>query len=573
MAPFLACLLFATAPPLATAGGERVARRFLGLRMASGSADADAGTASGSGAAAATKAAAVPGWGPPAWGGRSFDDSLGNYNPWGKVRNVPVVGDLDPVAPMDRVDRAWSPSISGAVPLEPGGLTAEAHESAIKSDYVPLYSHPRTFPWDAGQGRSPSDPDDPVVPLADRHIIARSDLLRQPHSWRSSGDYPLVAPADRIISSRNKALGALGGHSGFDPWPVASTEKIPGRFSKYFQQVHDREVLRRQALRLDRNFDAVDTDNNSVISREEYRNELEEKQNKTKKETEHLWDKYHWSGNESMNKDEFGRMLRAGFDMGSINRKDLTAVLRIPGGLHWGFWGSGCACPLGGYVTGARLKVMPLAGAGSDDTALNAVGFRCSTGEEVGTVDGGDGGWGDWVDCPEGQRVYSVRSNSQPYAPGGDNAGLESLELGCRTPDLSAFARLRFGGAATSAAEIAAAEAAATKGETGTLPSKAQVVQGPGQVAAGGGWTRELLCGAGSAVCGAQAHVVRDQGEDGDDMGVTDLRVYCCAAPVDCTEACSAANGGPGSVGCQVCDRAAGSTTAELEAFGSAPTE
>jgi len=533
----------------ATASSSSSATRRLRLRASSASSSS---SSVASASAAAGAAGEVPGWGPPTWGGRSFEDSVANYNPWGKVRYVPVVGDLDPVAPLDRVDTAWSSPFTGAVPVEPGGLTSEAHASPIHGDWVDPYSHPSTFPWDADMSDSPDDPDSPLVPLADRHVVATSDKLRPPYAWRSSGDYPLVAPADRIISSRHKALGWLGGSSGFDPWPVESTEKVPGRFSKYFQQVRDREQRRQDELRLTRNFEAVDTDNNSMISREEYRNELEGKQNKTEKEAEHLWNKYHWSSNESMHKDEFGRLMKAGYDMGSINRKDVTGMLRLPGGLHRGFWGSGCACPLGGYVSGARLKIMPLAGAGKDDTALNGVMLKCTTGEEVATIEGPDGQWTEWALCPAGQRVYSVRANSQPHAPGGDNAGLASLELGCRAPDLSAFARIRFG--------------AGGYGMAGS----SFVVGGAGPSAVGGGWTQELLCGAGSAVCGAQAHVVRDKGEY-DDMGMTDLRVYCCAAPVDCTQACSEFLGGVGSVRCQVCHKAAGSTSAELTAAGAAP--
>jgi len=241
-----------------------------------------------------------------------------------------------------------------------------------------------------------------------------------------------------------------------------------------------------------------------------------------------------------MNKDEFARIVRAGFDLGAIARSDVAAVLTLPPGAPLrGFWGSGAKCPTGTYVAGVRLKIRPLAGAGHDDTGLNGVGLKCgggAKGAETKTVEGPDGTWTAWADCPEGQRVYSIRSRSQPYAASRDNAGIAGLMFGCRAADFSAMSELRFG--------------------MDPMLAPPDVIVGEGPKAVGGGWTKELMCPPGSAVCGSQAHVVRDQGEH-DDMGLVDLRVYCCNIAVDCDAACSMAKGGKGSIGCQVCQRVA----------------
>lgn len=144
--------------------------------------------------------------------------------------------------------------------------------------------------------------------------------------------------------------------------------------------------------------------------------------------------KFHQSSGPSMNKDEFARIVRAGFDLGAIARSDVAAVLTLPPGAPLrGFWGSGAKCPTGTYVAGVRLKIRPLAGAGHDDTGLNGVGLKCgggAKGAETKTVEGPDGTWTAWADCPEGQRVYSIRSRSQPYAASRDNAGTSWVRLG-----------------------------------------------------------------------------------------------------------------------------------------------
>mmetsp|Transcript_11051 Transcript_11051/g.39007 ORF Transcript_11051/g.39007 Transcript_11051/m.39007 type:complete len:549 (-) Transcript_11051:63-1709(-) len=527
----LAARLAAAGSPFASAeaaGGRRLRSSSSSSRSAFLSADAAGSSLS---SAAASSKREVPGWGQPMWGGRSFEDSVANVNPWAKVREVPVVSDMDPVAPLDRLDKDTT-SVTDAAPLEPGLVSAESHPPpprSLQSDWVAPYSFPRTFPADLESSEVLGKSSSPVLPLTERNLIASKDKL---------GNYPLVAPADRILTSRDRAAGWVG-VSDFDPWPVASTERVPERFSKYFQQVHDRELERTAKMRTDKGFKDADLDSDGSLSREEYMARVSGYQNKTEKEAEALWNKVHDGESDSMNKAEFSRLFNSGFDLGAIPRNDISSMMPLTGGPEIGFWGSGAACPLGGYVRGARLKVMSPAGGAADDTALNGVAFKCTTGQEVKTVEGPDGQWTAWAECPEGQQVYSVRAKINAFMPGCDNTGLESLDLGCRMPDLSSMAKLRFG------------------------DGNAAVALGPGALAKGGsshggGWSNEMMCDSHSAVCGAQAHVVRDQGDKGDNLGVANLRVYCCSAPVDCRAACGPQNDGPGSVGCQVCRQAAG---------------
>lgn len=485
----------------------------------------------------------VPGWGGPTWGGRSFSDSIVAFNPWTKVRTAPVIQNLKPIAPLDRVDQSSNlfGSITGAAPLAP---TDEAHSlgytPALQSDYVAPDKYPHTFPADRHYDSEEED-NSPLIPIADRHLIASADKLRPSYAWRSSGNYPLVAPADRIISSGQKMLGWLGAPHETQPWPVGSADYVKEKFARYFEQVHNDEQQRQADAQLREAYNAADRDKDGTVSRDEYDLLLMDGQNKTHEEAERLWGRYHTSKGAGLSRAEFRRLAHDGFDLGAISRSDISSVISLPGAPHKGFWGSGAKCPHDSYVTGAKLKIMPLA-EHQDDTALNAVGLRCSDGTEVNTVEGPNGGWTEWAMCPEGQWVFSARARSHPYKKGQDNTALATLELGCRRPDLGAMARLRF------VAEEPKKE-------------RKNVVTGVGPVAEGGGWTKEFMCGSKAAVCGAQAHVVRDQGA-GDDMGLADLRLYCCSVPVDCSEACGPRRG-PGSVQCQVCQIAAGMKKAD----------
>jgi len=479
----------------------------------------------------------VPGWGGPTWGGRSFSDSIANINPWTKTRSAPVVQDLEPTAPFDRVNKeegSWASTILGAAPKAPTDeFDSLGYAPVLRSDNVSPDLQVHTFPADQER---PDERTSSIIPMQDRELVASADKLRPAYAWRGSGNYPLVAPADRTISSKQKIYGWMGGPDESERWPVGSTDRVGDKFSKFFDQLHNREQRRQEANALEKAYNAADVDKDGTISREEYDKMLMEGQNKTQEEAEQLWSRYHLSEDRGITRSEYKHLAQDGFDLGAISRKDISSVISLPGAPHTGFWGSGAKCPEGSYVSGAKLKVMSLDEKG-DDSALNALSFRCTDGTEVRTAEGPAGAWTAWALCPQGQHVFSVRARSHPFRKGQDNVALATVELGCRRPDLMEISRLKF-----------AAEAPAV--------SRENEIVGIGPAAAGGGWTKEYMCGSKDAICGAQAHIIRDQGQ-ADDMGVADLRFYCCASPVDCTEACGPPRG-PDAVKCQVCQIAAG---------------
>mmetsp|Transcript_60631 Transcript_60631/g.172314 ORF Transcript_60631/g.172314 Transcript_60631/m.172314 type:complete len:501 (+) Transcript_60631:100-1602(+) len=468
-------------------------------------------------AAAISARRQIPHAGQPRWFGYTFDDSPAAGNVWMAPAAVPdaVIGDMEPVAPHDRLDKVWIDSLTGAAPLEPGeqSSTAKNHQPPMRPDWVPQYAESRTFPADEGPSES-REPTSPIVPLGKKHVVSKMDRLRPPYgTWElvrsrllGAGDnYPNVAPADRIRGE-----------------PVAIGDVVPRSFSRYFDQVHDRNVQLKHFQREGSKFNQTDLDQDSAISHEEFKDLLRSKQNKSAEEADRLWGKFHTSRGTEMTKDEFRRLVRTGFDLGSINRSDVSSVLAPPRAAAKGFWGSGAACPSGAHAVGAKLKVMPQT-AGIDNTGLNSVGLRCSDGTEVTSIEGPHGEWTSWADCPQGQQIYGFRMQRQASVLGKDDAGIAALEFICRAPDLSAFDKLQFHTAvqATAAASMVSA-----------------------------GWGSELVCPPKEAVCGAQANVLRDQGA-GDDMGITDIRVYCCNMKVDCSSVCGGAKAH--SVRCAVC--------------------
>lgn len=485
----------------------------------------------------------IPGWGQPRWGGRSFGDSIASNNIWGQSRPLPMVENLNPTAPLDRVDNMVSDSLTAAVPQPPTDEAANGYSPYLRPGYQANTRKPKVFPADGNGFSGPDAPGihgSPQIPMEDRHLYAVGDMVVQ----ASGAQTPIVAPANELADTRRTGLDL----------PIAPQDRLPGNVARYLDQVHGREEDRQEAIRLKAIFDRADANMDGSLSREEFDGELEGRQNKTTEEVERLWGKFHLSdgggtsqgeGTTGMGEEEFSRLAKTGFDLGGLagregnEFKGVTSVLTLPNAPRLGFWGSGARCPQSTFVTGARLKVMPISGS-EDNTALNAVELRCSDGQESKTIEGPDGTWSEWAECPEGQRVYGFRAKTQRRSAARDNPGLLDLELRCRKPDLSGFAKLRFG--------------------SDVHPQPGMVVA-DGPFAVGGGWTPEMMCEPSGAVCGMQANVVRFQDEvpNGDNMGIADLRVYCCAAPVDCSEQCGTGSPhGTISIQCRVCRRAAG---------------
>lgn len=455
----------------------------------------------------------VPDRGSPRWFGHTFNDSPVAKNPYVSPRPVPeaIVGDLDPVAPLDRLDKTWIDTLTGTAQLGPHEhpSTAKGYTAPMKPDWVPPYHRPRTFPADKAPPAA-SEQKLPVMPLDEKHVVPKMDRLRPAYGTYDSvysravsplNNYPLTAPQNRLA----RHLAAAG-------------DQIPEDMRRFAEQVQGRKERLEAHQREEQTFNATDLNQDGGISPAEFDTAMEGVQNKSTEEGDRLWGKYHSLPGTAMSRGEFRRLARTGFDLGAINRTDVAAILVPPGVAAQGFWGSGASCPSNQYVTGARLKVMANT-IGTDNTGLNAVGLRCSDGSEVQSIEGPDGTWTEWSDCLPGQRVYGFRVQAQAGLPVGDRTGLNGVEFLCRTPDLGSFSKLQFHAAAPSVGVVSS------------------------------GWSPELMCPARDAVCGLQANVLRDQGA-GDDMGVTDLRVYCCGVKVDCTQVCA---GEKTTLQCAVC--------------------
>jgi hypothetical protein len=435
-----------------------------------------------------------------------------------------MVKNLYPTAPFDRVDKPYTDSLTGAAPMAPTDSMETEWTTDMKPDFVSRFDDPRFFP---AQVPKPEVDGATITNIDDKELIAYPDRLRPGYMAKHfqtsiDANYPNVAPHDRIPDG---------------PFPVAGPDRVPEDFARFATQVNERELARDEKKHETAIFDRMDQNKDGAVSRDEYVAEVQGRQNKTDEEMERLWQTYHTAPTEEMLRPEVMRMADTGFNLGTILRSDVSSVLEPPSGTPQGFWGSGAVCPVGHYVNAARLKVMPTGG-GADNTGLNRVAFKCTDGTETQTIEGPDGQWGQWAECPDGQRIFSLRARTQAFSERQDNSGVNDLEFACRAPDLSAFSKLRFG--------------------TGLPPPQRGEIQAVGPSAIEGNWSPDMMCGPGDALCGMQANVKRDQGE-GDDIGITDIKAYCCTAPIDCTRACGAAGGGPLSVQCRVCHKAKGS--------------
>lgn len=447
----------------------------------------------------------IPGWAGPRWTGTSMDNAILSYNPWAAKPRVRVVADLDPTAPLDRVDISSQSSPTGRLGASPG----------METDWVPPYKDVSGFPGEKGR---PKERDAITVPVGERYVVSKPDRLRPSYgsiTLDPSNNYPLVAPADRIMSGKS---------------PVAEEDMLPKRVAKYLHQSFDHERARIVQKAIGEEFAKTDQDKDGSISHEEYTDEIQNRQNKSQLEAEKMWGKYHTSSSEDMNSQEFARLAHTGYDIGGVNRNNISSVLTLEGGVDMGFWGSGAACPNGTYVTGGRIKMMPLS-ATSDNTGLNGIGLKCSDSSTVSSVQGPDGQWTPWSECPAGQKAYGFRARTQAFELGQDNSAVDGLELACRTVDLTASTPLSF---------------SVPQQKT---PNGAAVVQG--------GWSSLFTCSASSAICAVQARLKYAKGQS-DNLGITDARFYCCAMHIDCTALCGGTSYKNPNPACETCKYSTG---------------
>ncbi|KAG2425078.1 hypothetical protein HXX76_013987 [Chlamydomonas incerta] len=125
----------------------------------------------------------------------------------------------------------------------------------------------------------------------------------------------------------------------------------------------------------------------------------------------------------------------APYDNTELNAVELAcndgSSVRPASGLT-GAWSDFATCGSGAYVTAARMRVADPAAEEGDDTAANAVEFRCSDGAVLSPDQGYEGSWRDWVACPTDAFVCGVRLRIQPdQGDKGDNSAMNGMQLSC----------------------------------------------------------------------------------------------------------------------------------------------
>lgn len=447
----------------------------------------------------------IPGMSVSVWGNQDpGDDSMLSRNPYAAQPPFPFLDDMQPVAPMDRVDKPTEGGLLGSAPETPGN-SPRAVFPMLANDFVPEYNHPQDFPWDIEH----VEEDGPYKPLNERDggsVVAKADRVRPFGQYVTDPrvNYPNIAPADRVGNM---------GH-----YVVATEDKVPGKFGRYFEQLKGGEGARQVLKNVNQIVEATDKNKDKSINQEEYNEEVKGRQMKDDETVQKLWTRYQTREGDAMTLEDFYRMAGTGFDLGAkFDRPDVIGHQSIPQALNLGFWGQATGCKEGQYAVGAALKVMKANNedASADNTALNALKLVCDDGEEVvSTPEGPDGEWTEAGRCPDGQVVFGVQARNKGLGSGMDNTALNSLQFLCRSRDFVKSSKLRFG------------EPPKDWKETSPLSPTTWV---PGTVGEEGGWEPEFRCRGqqGGILCGMQPRLEVGKGEL-DDMGLTDMRFYCC---------------------------------------------
>jgi hypothetical protein len=313
--------------------------------------------------------------------------------------------------------------------------------------------------------------------------------------------------------------------------PVANAveDKVPGQFSRYFNQQYHREAARDFEARLEDEMRRADTNNDGGIEHKEFKKELEERQHRNVEDVKTLFDKYTMGGTSPvMSKENFKALAATGYAPLGMKPLPLQAVAS-----ETGYWGSQFKCPEAHPVAiGARMKVLPYA-LGQDNTMVNGLELECGTidgasapdqeGDTMQSAEGTDGRWMDVKKCPEGMAIDSMRARLLPYLSTQDNTGLTNVSFTCRSKTLTEVDK--------TSVTFAIAEPSDVK------PSPL------------GGWNPPQICPIGSFMCSLQTRVDTFAS---DKMGITMLTSGCCGGFSDCSSVCSSKD----SLECKSCQDA-----------------
>ncbi|XP_063589398.1 vitelline membrane outer layer protein 1 homolog isoform X2 [Penaeus indicus] len=186
----------------------------------------------------------------------------------------------------------------------------------------------------------------------------------------------------------------------------------------------------------------------------------------------------------------------AGVSGGAISpRRRVTDTLILDNGVDAGDWGLVEYCEDGSFATAFEVKFEPYSLIDTDETAVNAVRLYCSTLEHITTgyiysVEGKHGEWQNIRSCSSGF-VTGMRANVlEPQGTFGDDVAVKNVQLAC-----------------DEGKEVI----------TGVIEEKIP----------DGEWSLWTRCSSGSGVCGIEIRY--ENAGLGDDTGVTNLAMFCCA--------------------------------------------
>ena len=185
-----------------------------------------------------------------------------------------------------------------------------------------------------------------------------------------------------------------------------------------------------------------------------------------------------------------------------------TSELHVYHGMNVGEWGPLELCPRAYFANAFQVRFKNYAGkggheAGADDSFTNGIRLSCvrydDTGDVYGDVmssEGGEGDWGNWLDCPEGYWIVGFWLKVEGDQGKEDDTAVTRMRVICR------------GG-----------------GLTGTDEKEVEFFKNDNGY---GVWEKSNTCPLGEAVCGLSNRILAYLGENADNMGLTDSKLYCC---------------------------------------------
>ncbi|XP_060936552.1 vitelline membrane outer layer protein 1 homolog [Limanda limanda] len=118
-----------------------------------------------------------------------------------------------------------------------------------------------------------------------------------------------------------------------------------------------------------------------------------------------------------------------------VDGRPSTSVLTVPNGAPWGTWRGPEMCPYHFLAVGFSTRVEAKQGSG-DDSAMNGIRLICGKDEQrspITTVESHTGYWGDWSNaqyCPSGV-LTAFQLRVEGRQGGGDDSAVNNIKFRC----------------------------------------------------------------------------------------------------------------------------------------------